>query len=427
MNGQRDIDRTLEVWFLDGPSVMPDRLFDAVFDQVERVPQRRLARLNLRFADMNPRIRLFTVLAAALLVVVATLAVIGGGGRGVVQSSPSPSAGPTAAGQLPNALLGTWMGAPGGLLGLDPEAGMAAVFPDQNSFWMTQSASSSELRVRADAVSLPRNRVQLTAQLADPDCDAGDVGVYRWTVTPSGQILTIVAETDACAARQTALRGTWELMDCPTADDNCLGVVEAGTHASHFIDPFLANGEDWAPRFEAISYTVPDGWMNVEDWPAFFRLAPVDAPEGTGIYITSDVVLVSESDVCQDVQDLALGTTAGAMANAIADGPGLVVTPPAPVTIGGLEGLRLDISRDPAWTAPCPWSEGRPARPIFTDRSPTEGFNYGVEADSRARIYLLDVGPGRAILVSAESLTSADYAAHVDELTAVVEALQFHP
>ena len=49
MTRHRDIEPVLEAWFVDGPSEMPDRLFQAVFDQVERVPQRRLARLHLRF------------------------------------------------------------------------------------------------------------------------------------------------------------------------------------------------------------------------------------------------------------------------------------------------------------------------------------------------------------------------------------------
>ena len=42
MNGQQDIERTLDAWFVDGPSVMPDRLFDAVLDQVERTGGNRL-------------------------------------------------------------------------------------------------------------------------------------------------------------------------------------------------------------------------------------------------------------------------------------------------------------------------------------------------------------------------------------------------
>jgi Tol biopolymer transport system component len=92
MNGHRDIERTLDAWFVDGPSMMPDRLFDAVLDQVERVPQRRLARLSVRYAEMNPTIRLFTVLAAALLVIVAAVALSGGGSPSPVRSTPTEAA-----------------------------------------------------------------------------------------------------------------------------------------------------------------------------------------------------------------------------------------------------------------------------------------------------------------------------------------------
>ena len=69
MNRHPDIDRTLEAFFLDGPSQMPDRLFQAVLDQVERVPQRRLTRLKLRFTDMSTTARWIAAGAAAVLVV----------------------------------------------------------------------------------------------------------------------------------------------------------------------------------------------------------------------------------------------------------------------------------------------------------------------------------------------------------------------
>ena len=41
MTRERDIERVLEAWLEPGPSVMPDRVFDAVLDRIEREPQRR--------------------------------------------------------------------------------------------------------------------------------------------------------------------------------------------------------------------------------------------------------------------------------------------------------------------------------------------------------------------------------------------------
>jgi hypothetical protein len=428
MSHQRDIERTLEAWFLDGPSVMPDRVFGAVLDRVERVPQRRLARLYLRLTEMYPRIRLFTVLAAALLVVVAALAIVGGGTQSPVKTSPSAnptvSAAPTDGAPVPAALQGKWMGDPGALVGLEADAGMTAVFTGESSFWMTQSNLRNQLRLPSRAVTLDGTRLMLTSRPDDPDCGDGDIGIYTWTLSPSGQTLTLAGETDACPARLGALPGTWELMDCPTADDNCLGKLDAGTHSSQFVDPFLRNGQAWRPRYGALTYTVPDGWENVSDWPGFFQLKPSSAPEGTWIYMATDVVLVSESDLCKDMPDPSLGTTAQAMATAIANGPGLITSRPTPVTIGGLDGYRLDISMDPAWTNECPWSGGERVRPIFTDRPADDGFNWPIGPGVQVRIYLLDVSADRAIFVDIESLTIADYEAFADEATTVIESFE---
>jgi sugar lactone lactonase YvrE len=95
MNGDRDLDRVLEMWLSEGASEMPDRLFEAVTDRIERVPQARVARLHLRFSDMKPNQRLAAAAAVILLVVVGGIAVLGrfsdrNGGQPPI-ASPSPS------------------------------------------------------------------------------------------------------------------------------------------------------------------------------------------------------------------------------------------------------------------------------------------------------------------------------------------------
>ena len=439
MNRQHDIDRTLDAWFVEGPSVMPDRLFDAVFDQVERTPQRRLARLNLRFTEMNPRLRLFTALAAAMLVIVAAIAVIGGGSKGLVKASPSPS--PTGIsvasdGPAPVALAGTWMGGPAGLTSLDPDAGTAIVFSDSN-FWIRQPNQDNLQRVRSRAVDLGDGRVMLTSRPADPDCSDGAIGMYSYSLAPSGQELTLAAVSDDCAPRLAALPGTWQLADCPTADDVCLGPVDAGTYSSQFFDPFVGPGGDWTPRFDALRYTVPDGWVNVEDWPEFYKLAPGDVqPDSLLILLASDVVLVSEADPCSDVPDPEIGTTASEMAAALADGPGIEAVDPSgsgppkpvtlvPVSIGGLDGFMLDVRMHRAWTATCPWSEGTAARPLFTDRKIEAGFNWGLAPGTFMRLYLLDLGDGRTLLVDVEATSSFEFFHFLGRATPIVESFVF--
>ena len=103
MSTDRDATRVVRSWLEEGVTVLPDRVLDAVLDQVPSTPQRRSWWPARRFADMNALAR-FAIAAAAVVVV----AIIGinllprsdgdVGGAPAVSASPSstPSPSPTA-------------------------------------------------------------------------------------------------------------------------------------------------------------------------------------------------------------------------------------------------------------------------------------------------------------------------------------------
>ena len=68
MDPQRDIERVLNAWFVDGSSQMPDRFFDAVLDEVGRMPQRRRPWSNLRVRPMSLQVRLAAPAAVIILI-----------------------------------------------------------------------------------------------------------------------------------------------------------------------------------------------------------------------------------------------------------------------------------------------------------------------------------------------------------------------
>ena len=70
MTRDQDIERVLERWFSEGPTQMPDRLFEYV-DHIDRLPQRRRARLMTRFVAMNSTVRLAAAAVVILIVGVA--------------------------------------------------------------------------------------------------------------------------------------------------------------------------------------------------------------------------------------------------------------------------------------------------------------------------------------------------------------------
>jgi hypothetical protein len=105
MTHERDIERLLDTWFRDGPYEAPDRVIDAVADQIGRVHQRPAWRLDWRHIHMTTTFKLASAIAAVAIIAILSSQFLPGspgsdgvGGPGATPSaspSPSPSASPT--------------------------------------------------------------------------------------------------------------------------------------------------------------------------------------------------------------------------------------------------------------------------------------------------------------------------------------------
>ena len=95
----RDLDRLLDRWLTDGPSIVSDRVVDDVASRIVRQPQRPAWRLHWRQIAVNTNIRLVSVAAAVVVVLVGGYSLfgrpsVGPGGRPPTPI-PSPSVAPT--------------------------------------------------------------------------------------------------------------------------------------------------------------------------------------------------------------------------------------------------------------------------------------------------------------------------------------------
>jgi hypothetical protein len=296
--------------------------------------------------------------------------------------------------------------------------------PIGDGFWMTQSQESNLPRLVSRAAPAGPNTVTLTTTNTR-DCPRNSAGTYEWSLSPSGETLTLGAQDDTCASRLAAVPGTYWRMNCPKAGDNCLGPVDAGTYSSQFFDPFVPHGAAWTPRYGALEYTVPEGWENREDWPEFFGLGPVDAAGSPFIQFASGVVAVKDDDMCSNDPNPTAARSAEALAAWVAAVDGVETDgAPEPVTVAGLPAWRLDVRIADGWTAKCPWNDtDKPDRPLFTDVEPGEGFHWGIPPDGSMRIWLVDLGDGRALLIEFEAETHSAYDAGLVAATAVVGSL----
>lgn len=405
MTPDHDIERVLDHWFSEGPTQMPSRFLDDTLERIDRAPQHRLARLRTRLLVMNPNIRF--AMAAAVVLVVA------GVGAGLLTRSGGGSAPSAGSGLLPTSGQAEWRPVgtrqhptlSGGVgqydLDIVIEPTTITIFE-----WHGDVRNSASL-VGADRLDLRMLNNPLVqwpvAGGTEPrtvwHCRVGDAGTYTYRLSSGGRDLSFTPVSDACTERATILAGDWVLTD--------IGDLAVGRHEFGLFKP-LGGGASGL-----FSFTVPTGWSVSEGAPADLSLRIPGASDGASIRVFSNVVPVSNSPDAgcaagpADVQ----GTPA-AIAAWLATR--LVVTTPTPVTIGGLRGVMVDVSVNPALVT-CP--------DLFVDFA--YGLGAGLSGERRARYVLLDRGDGQILLIAIEAPDKATWDAAIANAMPIVQTFEF--
>jgi hypothetical protein len=241
------------------------------------------------------------------------------------------------------------------------------------------------------------------------------------TVAPSASVAqTPVVEQSAVAAAAASSRPSASpaatRVPCPAggSGNRCLGPIAAGTYTTVRFIPTL-------------TYAVPDGWSNLEDLDGNFLLIPpgydhagVDA--GTSDFIGVYTSIVLDRPDCVEGPVDGIGRTPQAFAAGIAKRPGIVATTAKPATIGGLQGLVMDLKIDPKWTKACPYSNGLPVVPVIEGQAPSE-LEHNVMPKQVMRLYLLPYENG-TLAIEVEDVSSGT-GSHLADYSKVVGQFQF--
>ena len=168
--------------------------------------------------------------------------------------------------------------------------------------------------------------------------------------------------------------------DCPHYD--CGGALQPGLYRATYFDPSMAF-EITAPGWTWL-YTGNLQMFASDDDVINFFLDPViaarDCEEGP------------EPGVERSVDDLVAWLQAA---------PGLTTSEPTPVTIGGLNGVRLDLKVAPEWKKDCFYSEGNPVVPLIYSSAFPGGYNWAISPPTSMRWYVLGAG-NRVLIVDIE-------------------------
>jgi len=173
--------------------------------------------------------------------------------------------------------------------------------------------------------------------------------------------------------------------DCP--DLTCHGTLQPGTYRSTILEPTI--------DFEIAS----PGW--IWDFSAGgFRLiadtSHADLYSPDGIYFLRDPAIASQD--CAEREEPGVGRSVQDLVAWLETAPGLAVSEPTPVTIGGLDGMQLDLRLDPHWTQTCEWSGDMPVVPLVFNGAAQGGYNWAMLPEMSSRWYILDSRDGVVIV-----------------------------
>jgi hypothetical protein len=430
MTQERDFDRIAEAWLAEAPNEAPDRAVAAVLAAIETTSQvRRPPRWPAwRQIHMSPRT--FAIVGTLMLAVVVASSLLLTDRSKIAAPTTPPSIAP--AGFLP-ALVGQWAGAPNTLSGIAQGAIIRSYF-NQNGRWDI-SGDTIPIGLTSNAAILGSDRLTLTATRSTKTCDEGDLGTYRYALSPGQRRLKLTADSDACAARRIAVEGDWVRNDCKTGpgvaggDFDCYGDLEAGTYKSRGVDLRFEIVDREPPIiYGALTFTVPDGWSHVADNATRFWLMPSTEysrlHEGVpldGLFVFGHPQASSQDDDCPYAAEKGVGLTPAALMASLTSRSSLNMSTPQEITINGRSGLWSDIQLDPSWRKSCQWSDGAPAAPILYANT---GLS-GVDATTRERLILLDIGHRDAVSIEIQSVDPSTWDTFVADAMSVVESFEF--
>jgi hypothetical protein len=185
--------------------------------------------------------------------------------------------------------------------------------------------------------------------------------------------------------------------------------LPAGSYTSH----------EFAPQ---VSYTVPAGWSVPVDDATFFQLIPVGS-DVAGIDLFRDPRAASQDPACPDTPEPGVGATALDLATWIRALPGLTVSAPKLVTVGGLRGTELDLEIVPGWTASCSFANGLPTVPLFIGSK--QEYRWVIAGSERLRLDLLDVPGGGTVVVDIDAYDGGVFDDLVKIATPIVDSFSF--
>jgi hypothetical protein len=214
-------------------------------------------------------------------------------------------------------------------------------------------------------------------------------------VACSGEVDSPAAPSTEPVTSSAETVHTFAAADCPALD--CDGPLVPGRYLADYFDPSIGfevatPGWDWSysgGTLALIADDYHDGLLYNSD----------------GIYLLRDPRIASQD--CEETEEPGVGGTAEELAAWLRNAPGLVASDPTHVSVGGLEGLRLDLRIDPQREQTCPFTDPVPAVPLVYRGAKVGGYHWVLVPHQTMRWYILDTDDG-VIVVDIEDAPAGE-------------------
>lgn len=203
------------------------------------------------------------------------------------------------------------------------------------------------------------------------------------------------------------------LNDCPELP--CQGSLEPGEYR-------------WAFSKPTIDFEIPSpGWTWY--YSGNLRIVADTSPTIEGLYVAEGVYFLPQPAIasrdCEESTDPSVGRSVKDLAAWLEAARGLAVSDPTPVSVGGLDGVRLDIELDPAWRKTCFFSEGLPAVPLIFNGAKLGGYHLAIVPDQSMRWYILDSDDGVIIVDIEDGPEGLSHDDLLEAATPIIESFAF--
>ncbi|MEI8333739.1 MAG: hypothetical protein WCH74_07785 [Chloroflexota bacterium] len=185
--------------------------------------------------------------------------------------------------------------------------------------------------------------------------------------------------------------------------------LPAGTYSSQRFSP-------------GATFTLPAGWEIATDAPDYLLVRPAGS-DVVGIHLFRDWLPASQDLACPSTAEPGVGTTSTEIVKWLRERPGLVVSDPRIVTVGGLRGTEVDVGIRDGWTASCPFAGGTPTVPFLVDSG--SASQWVIAGGERLRLSLLDVPGGGTVIVDIDDFDGRLMDQLIADAVPIVASLAF--